>query len=390
MRISHQLFQNRFQIPENWSSIPTYKLFEKIGLITFSRAGFPTFLPIGQRLVNSVNNIIREEATRAGFEEVYLPLVQNRTLLENTERADQFSKEFFYTLNNKLILAPTNEEAYIDLASRAAISYRHLPIRLFQIADKFRNIKKPKGIFRSKEFLMCDMVSIDVDEQMLHESAIVFEKIVEAVFRKLEICAVRVDKHRGRYVEYLVECSEGDIGISRNPDHYDRAGKHSSSVAMYFIFDHGGPNFKGPNDNNMTSYLGTYGFGIQRCIHAVIEQHRDNLGIAFPESIRPFNSAVIVLDADRTQQKELAEKCYSTLLMVGAKPLFDDRVGKTLKEKASLADFYGIPFKFIIGDREVNSQTVTIKWRNGKKEEICLAPEAFLKILNTRQHVLFM
>lgn len=381
MRISHQLFQDRFQVPEDWSSLPIYKLFEKIGLVVFSHAGFPTFLPIGQRLVNSVNSIIREEAARAGFEEVYLPLVQDNALLKKTGRADQFSEEFFRILNSEFILAPTNEEVYIDLASRTTISYRHLPIRIFQIADKFRNIKKPKGIFRSKEFLMCDMVSIDIDEQMLHESAVIFEGIVEAVFRRLEICAVRVEKHNGCYVEYLVECREGDIGIARNPDRYQHGGRPSSSVAMYFLFDHGGPKFRGINNNDMASCLGTYGFGIQRCVHAVIEQHRDSLGIAFPESMRPFDSAVILLDPDEARQRELAEECYQKLLAIGTKPLFDDRTDKTLKEKASLADFYGIPFKLIVGHREVNSRSITLKWRNGKEERISPDPEILLKIL---------
>ena len=290
MRVSCQIFQNYFDVPKNWSSIPAYKLFEKIGLVMFLRAGFPIFLPIGQRLVNNVKNIIREEAIRTGFEEVYLPLIQDSSLLKKTGRADQFDKEFFRISNSEFILAPTNEEVYIDLASRAAISYRNLPIRIFQIADKFRNIKKPKGILRSKEFLMCDMISIDASKQMLHESATVFEKVVKEVFHRMEIHAVRVEKHHGCYVEYLVECSEGETNIARNPDRYQRDGKPASSVAMYFLFNHNGPKFNGAENNIMNSHIGTYGFGIQRCVHAVIEQHRDNLGIAFPKSMRPFDS----------------------------------------------------------------------------------------------------
>ncbi len=240
MRVSRQLFQDRFQVPENWSSVPTYKLFEKVGLVTFLRAGFPTFLPIGQRLVNAVNSAIREEAVRGEFEEVYLPLIQDGALLEKTGRADQFNEEFFRLHNDNLILTPTNEEVYINLASRAEISYRHLPIRMFQVADKFRNITRPKGIFRSKEFLMCDMVSIDVDEQMLRESATAFEEIAKAVLRKLDIRAVRIEKNNGRYVDFVVECTEGNTYIAHDPDRYQKGGIPASSVAMYFLFDHCG------------------------------------------------------------------------------------------------------------------------------------------------------
>ncbi|MDO8333519.1 MAG: aminoacyl--tRNA ligase-related protein [Nitrosomonas sp.] len=382
MRISHQLFQNFFQVPVNWQSMPTYKLFEKTGLVTFLQAGFPTFLPVGQRLVNGVNNVIREEAVRAGFEEVCLPLVQNELFLKETGRADQFGEEFFRIPDKQLILSPTNEEIFIYLCSKAKISYRQLPIKMFQIADKFRNIKKPKGVFRSKEFLMCDMVSIDADEAMLHESAMTFERVAEAVFRRLEVNVVRVEKKNGKYVDFLVECQEGTVFIAHNPSRFQNGGVSASSVGMYFLFDHHGPEFRGCDNSFITSYVGTYGFGIQRCIHAVIEQHRDKLGIAFPKSMRPFDSSIILLNPAESRQRDLAEECYRKLLDIGAKPLFDDRFERMLKEKASLADFFGIPFKLIIGDREAETGKVMLKWRDGRIEFVQPDKEAFARILS--------
>lgn len=226
---------------------------------------------------------------------------------------------------------------------------------------------------------MCDMVSIDMDERMLRESAAVFEKIAEAVFRRLEIHTVRTEKHNGRYVDFLVECAEGGTGIAHNPDRYQHGGIPASSVAMYFLFDHCGPKFKKAGNEIAVSRLGSYGFGIQRCVHAVIEQHRDDLGIAFPKAVRPFNSSVIVLDPAEPQQMDLAEECYGKLSAGGAKPLFDDRIGKTLKEKASLADFFGIPFKLIIGRHEASSRNITLKWRNGREERISSEFEHLLK-----------
>lgn len=382
MKMSHQLFQEYLQVPKNWSSLPTHKLFEEVGLVTFLSAGFPTFLPIGQRLVNSVNNIIREETVRGGFEEIYLPIIQDNALLESTGRANQFNKEFFRIDNNKFILTPTNEEVYINLASHTHISYRHLPIRMFQIADKFRNVARPKGIFRSKEFLMCDMVSIDMDERMLRESVAAFEEIIGAVLHRLEVSAIRIEKYNGCYVDFVIECVEGNIGIAHNPDRYQNGGVPASSVGMYFLFNHHGPQFINAENKIVSSCLGSYGIGVQRCIHAVIEQHRDDLGIAFPKSVRPFDSSVIVLNALESQQKELAEKCYKILLASGAKPLFDERTNRTLKEKASLSDFFGIPFKLIIGRREASNGSITLKWRNGKEEQISPEPGVLLKILN--------
>jgi prolyl-tRNA synthetase len=382
MRISRQLFQDHFQIPDNWASMPTYKLMEKVGLVAFFQAGFPTFLPIGQRVVNAVNCLIREEVVRGGFDEIYLPLVQDVALLQKTGRADQFDNEFFRLLNHNLILTPTNEEVYSYLASRTDISYRQLPIRIFQIADKFRNVSRSKGIFRTKEFLMCDMVSIDPDERMLRKSAAGFEQIAKVVFRRLDVEPIRIEKNNGRYVDFVIECPEGNTFIAHNPDRFESGGIPASSIGMYFLFDQTGPEYRKSNNDFGTSCLGSYGFGIQRCMHAVIEQHRDNLGINFPVSVRPFDSSVIVLDPSDQLQMELAEECYVNLLALGAKPFFDDRSNKNLKEKAVLADYFGIPFKLIIGRREAVSKVLTLKWRNGREQQARLDPETLLKLLN--------
>lgn len=381
MRVSKQIFQDHFQVPTNWAFLPTYKLFEKVGLVFFGQAGFPTFLPVGQRIVNAVNNIIKEEAVRGGFEEMYFPLIQNVALLEKTGRADQFNSEFFRFSSNNLILTPTNEEVYSDLVSQTTVSYRQLPIRLFQIADKFRNITRTKGIFRSKEFLMCDMVSIDIDQQMLRQSAESFERIALSVFERLGIDTFRIEKNQGRYVDFVIECAEGNTYIQHSPDRYEKGGLPASSVAMYFLFDHSGPPFRQAGNGISASCLGSYGFGIQRCMHAIVEQHRDELGIDFPKSVRPFDSSVIVLNPDDKQQLDLAEECYSALSVIGARPLFDDRFNKTFKEKACLADFFGIPFKLIIGRRESANRIVKLKWRDGSEEEISPNPDNLLKLI---------
>ena len=176
MRLSKQLFQDRLTVPINWKELDTYKLLESCGFVEFPYSGFPLFLPIGKRVMESICNIIREEADANDFSEVYLPLVQRSSFLENTGRANIFGNEFM-RLNGDLenyILTPTNEEVFLDLAHRGLSSYRQLPVRIYQIAEKFRNIKKAKGILRSKQFLMCDMVSMDETEQSLHESASLF------------------------------------------------------------------------------------------------------------------------------------------------------------------------------------------------------------------------
>ncbi|MCM2325607.1 MAG: hypothetical protein NDI94_04035, partial [Candidatus Woesearchaeota archaeon] len=159
MRLSKQPFQDKFNVPANWQSMQTYKLIEAMGLVEFPYSGIPTFLPMGKAITDKIMQNIKDISKKHDFEEIYFPLVQDTRFLESSGRDAKFSEEFMLLKGDMegYMLSPTNEEFYMALVQRGLSSYRQLPIKLFQIADKFRNIKKPKGILRSKEFLMCDM-----------------------------------------------------------------------------------------------------------------------------------------------------------------------------------------------------------------------------------------
>ena len=379
MILSNQLFQDRLTVPDNWKELDTYKLLEECGFVEFPYSGFPLFLPVGKKAMESICKIIREEAENNGFSEVSLPLIQDISFLEKTGRANVFRNEFM-KLNGDLenyILSPTNEEVFLDLVKRGLSSYRQLPIKTYQIAEKFRNIKKAKGILRSRQFLMCDMVSMDETKQSLYESASLFERLVDSVFSRMKLSPLRVEKNDGKYVDYLIPCSEGETNISFDNDgtaYNTRKDKSditkASSVAMYFIFEQIGnqyPTYQAKNGIMNEIYLGTYGFGIQRCFHAAVEVYKDNLGINFPDSIRPFDISIIIMDSDDNEQMTQGINYYKSLSDEGKKVMLDDRYKKTLKEKAELADFYGVPTKLIIGKKEIETNSVTIKQRGNKQ-----------------------
>ncbi|MAG78441.1 hypothetical protein CL616_03690 [archaeon] len=391
MRLSKQLFQDRLTVPINWKELDTYKLLESCGFVEFPYSGFPLFLPIGKRVMESICNIIREEADANDFSEVYLPLVQRSSFLENTGRANIFGNEFM-RLNGDLenyILTPTNEEVFLDLAHRGLSSYRQLPVRIYQIAEKFRNIKKAKGILRSKQFLMCDMVSMDETEQSLHESASLFERLVDSVFLRMKLSPLKVEKNDGKYVDYLIPCNEGETSISFDEEgnaHYvetdDKDITKASSVAMYFIFEQIGsqnPTYQSDRGTREEIYLGTYGFGIQRCFHAAVEAYKDNSGINFPDSIRPFDISIVVMDPEDNEQMTRGMDYYRALSRNGKKVMLDDRYGKTFREKTELADFFGIPMKLVIGKKEVRTGSVTIKQRGNKPGKLVNFDKQFVE-----------
>lgn len=378
MRLGNQLFQHTIGVPSNWEDLQTYSLMEKCGLVEFPYAGIPSFNPLGKILMDGVEGIIKTESGRAGFSEVYLPLVQRKDLLEATNRAEIFADEFMSLsgANEGMILTPTNEEVYLDMARRGLTSYRQLPIRIFQIADKFRGVMKPKGVLRTKQFRMCDMMSLDANEDSLRESAALFEDVVDNVFATMGMAPFRVEKDRGKYVDYLIPCLEGETIITPRGTNAEYAEERSgdtvqsSSVAMYFIFEqfeNVQPTFQASDGSRQSVLLGTYGFGIQRCVHAAIEVHRDELGIALPASLRPFDTSIILLDPESPEQASMGDEIYNGLMENGIKPCLDNRNGRSLKQKAEYADFLGNPAKLIIGRREAEEGIVTFKKRGERQ-----------------------
>lgn len=376
MRLSKQLYQSKLQVPCNLEEIEIYKLLQIAGFVDFPYSGFPQFMPLGQKIINEICRILRTKAECFGFSEVYLPLVQHRQFLEQSGRLKLFEREIFFLAQNSssYMLSPTNEEFLLNITLKGIDSYRQFPIRLFQIADKFRDIQRPRGLMRSKQFMMCDMCSIDSTRSSLQDSVDRFESTVQAVFKELGLKTHRLQKNNGEYVDYMIICSDGETKVVMSSDgsytysdvdQSKPSDLRASSLAMYFLFQV--PDYVRESALNRLGLsdllMGTYGFGIQRCLHGIVQQHIDKLGINFPKSIRPFNVSIIPVDPRDEDQISSAAGLYEIFLREGLNPVLDDRFSLMMKEKAAYSDFLGVPIKVFIGKSEVNDQELTIKSR---------------------------
>lgn len=156
------------------AEITSHKLMIRAGIIRKLLSGAYSYLPLGTRVLNNVVNIIREEMDKAGAIEVYLPALQPIELLEESGRIDVFGQDLikFTDRHGRVIaLGPTHEEVITCLVRNEVSSYRQLPITLYQIQMKFRDEVRPRfGVLRSKEFLMKDAYSFEVDEEGLNKS----------------------------------------------------------------------------------------------------------------------------------------------------------------------------------------------------------------------------
>ncbi|ODS32739.1 MAG: prolyl-tRNA synthetase [Candidatus Scalindua rubra] len=186
------------------AEIDSHKLMIRSGMIRQLSAGVYSYLPLGTRILNKVINIIREEMDKSGAIEVFLPAIQPLTLIELSGRINVFGDDLLRTKDRhkkEIALSPTHEEVITDLVKKDISSYKHLPLILYQIQTKFRDEARPRfGVLRSKEFLMKDAYSFDLDSDGLNNS---YQKMYDTYCRIFERCKL----------DYLaVEADSGVMG----------------------------------------------------------------------------------------------------------------------------------------------------------------------------------
>jgi prolyl-tRNA synthetase len=201
---SSQLFGKTLrQAPADAENI-SHKLLTRAGFIQQIASGIFSLQPLGNRSITKIRNIIREEMDRAGGQEINMPVVQPRSLWEESGRADTFVPplaRFEDRRERDMIIAPTHEETATAMARGSVTSYRDLPFTIYQIQTKFRDETRPRGgLLRVREFEMKDAYSFDADEEGMDRS---FQAMVGAYKRIFKRCGLDV---------IMVEADSGGIG----------------------------------------------------------------------------------------------------------------------------------------------------------------------------------
>ncbi|MBU4376482.1 MAG: proline--tRNA ligase [Candidatus Omnitrophica bacterium] len=173
------------------AEVISHKLMIRAGLIRRLSAGAYTYLPLGLKVLQKVESIIREEMNRSGAEEILMPAIHPKELWDKTGRFDLMA-DILMTYKDKSgkvsVLGPTHEEIVTDLVAKEIKSYRDLPKTLYQIQTKFRDEPRPRfGVLRSKEFIMKDAYSFDRDAEGLSRS---YDAMYKAYCRIFERCAL--------------------------------------------------------------------------------------------------------------------------------------------------------------------------------------------------------
>ena len=209
MRLSQSLWQTFKEVPSD-AEIPSHRLMLRAGLIHRSGAGIYNYLPMGLKVVQKIERIVREELDRAGCQEILMSVVTPGELWQESGRWDLMTEmlKFKDKRDRDLCLSPTNEETVSDIFRSLVKSYKSLPITLYQINTKFRDEIRPRfGLMRAREFTMKDAYSFHVDKASLDE---VYQNLYDAYCRIFERMGL----------EYtVVEADGGNMATSDSKTH---------------------------------------------------------------------------------------------------------------------------------------------------------------------------
>ncbi|MFP5528106.1 proline--tRNA ligase [Peptococcus simiae] len=167
MRMTNALIPTLRDVPAD-AAVPSHQLLLKGGYILRTAAGLYNYLPLGHRVLAKVEAIVREEMDRFGGQEVLMPILQPAELWEESGRWEVYGEELMRIKDRhdrQFCLGPTHEEVITDLVRQTIGSYKALPLRLYQMQNKYRDERRPRfGLMRGREFVMKDLYSFDLDE----------------------------------------------------------------------------------------------------------------------------------------------------------------------------------------------------------------------------------
>lgn len=227
------------------AEIASHKLLLRAGMIRKTAAGLYSYLPLGYRIVRKVENIVREEMDNYGSQEIHMPITQPREIWEESGRWKTFGPEMFKLKdrnNREFCLGPTAEEYFTDLIKGEIKSYKQLPLNIYQIQTKYRDEKRPRfGINRSREFLMKDAYTFDVDEEAMGEAYMNMWRAYEVVFNRLgleyKIVAGDSGAMGGNSSHEFIALSDVGEGVICYSDDSDFAATDEKAYVYYQVND---------------------------------------------------------------------------------------------------------------------------------------------------------
>ncbi len=431
MRLSRFFLPILRETPKE-AEIVSHRLMLRAGMVRQEAAGIYAWLPLGLRVLRKIEGIVREEQNRAGAIELLMPVIQSADLWRESGRYDDYGKEMLRIVDRhkrEMLFGPTNEEMITEIFRGYVRSYKDLPLNLYHIQWKFRDEVRPRfGVMRSREFLMKDAYSFDLDAAGARHS---YNKMFAAylrTFARMGLKAIPMRADTGPIGgdlshEFIILASTGESEVFCHADYLnmeappadvdfddrdvmqglfnDWTQRYAATSEMHdagafealpedqrvsargievgHIFNFGTKYsapmhavVNGPDGKETPVQMGSYGIGPSRLVAALIEANHDEAGIIWPDAVAPFHIGLANLKVGDAATDAACADLYAKLEKAGIDVLYDDRDERPGAKFATL-DLIGVPHQVVIGPKGLAEGKVEVKnRRTGAKESLSL------------------
>ncbi|MGU3493137.1 proline--tRNA ligase [Xanthobacteraceae bacterium A53D] len=438
MRLSRYFMPIIREVPKE-ADIVSHRLMLRAGMIRQESAGIYAWLPLGLRVLNKICAVVREEQNRAGAVELLMPTIQSADLWRESGRYDDYGKEMLRIKDRHerdMLFGPTNEEMITEIVRGSVKSYKSLPLNLYHIQWKFRDEVRPRfGVYRSREFLMKDAYSFDLDAEGAKHS---YNKMFVAylrTFARMGLKAIPMVADTGPIGgnlshEFIILASTGESEVFCHGDYLEMAPppadvnfddpaavqglvddwtklyaateeKHDTAafeaipearrmaargIEVGHIFYFGtkysepfGAKVLGPDGAEHLIHMGSYGIGPSRLVAAMIEASHDDAGIIWPDAVAPFQVGILNLKVGDSAVDAACADLYAKLTTAGVDVLYDD-TDERAGSKFATADLIGLPWQILVGPKSLADGKVELKRRVDGSRELVTPAEAFERL----------
>src|SRR6056297_1024770 len=429
MRLSRYFLPVLKETPSE-AQIVSHRLMLRAGMIKQASAGIYSWLPLGYKVLQKIEQIVHQEQARAGHLAMLMPTIQSADLWRESGRYDAYGAEMLRIKDRHdrdMLFTPTAEELITDIFRRHVNSYKDLPLTMYQIQWKFRDEIRPRfGVMRGREFYMKDGYNFDLtkDDAMhaynrhlvsylrtyermglqaipmradsgpiggddTHEFLVLAETGESEVFYDSAVTDIRlgereidyddVDQCRAIMEEFTslyarTDETHDEAAFAQIPEERRRSAR-GIEVGQIFYFgtkysEPMGATVQGPDGKPVPVHMGSHGIGVSRLVGAIIEASHDERGIIWPEGVTPFHAGIVNLKQGDAEADASCEALYASLTALGLEPLYDDTTERAGAKFATM-DLIGLPWRITVGPRGLKNGVVELTSRRaGESEEL--------------------
>lgn len=375
------------------------QLLIRAGYIHKEMAGAYQLLPLGLMVVQNIKQIVREEMSAWGSNELIATNLQPKEVWDRTGRWDDDVVDCWFKTELKaggeVGLAWSHEEPLANMMKNHVSSYKDLPVAVYQFQNKLRNeVRAKSGIMRGREFIMKDAYTFAATEEQHNDF---YERCKDAYMKCFERMGVGDDTYitfadGGAFTQFSHEfqtvCEAGEDvtyickekGVAINEEVLEKADLDELGVTrdelvatktaeVGNIFNFGrqkgeevGLFFKDEQGERTAVWMGSYGIGITRMMGVLVEKFADDKGIVWPESVAPYQVHLVALNTDDQEIVDWADGIYSALKARGVSVLYDDR-DERAGAKFADSDLMGMPYRVVCSKKGKENGTFEVVTR---------------------------